>query len=328
MKRLILTSSSGADLAKSKLAEIVVFFFFRFVWGPLPSPDYLAAYFGARSGMLRPGDHWSDWGIIWPRAFKDRRNRPLAEFCERYDEIELWFDPSPQDQLQLIWLLDHFGSHPELAPKLKLRLVDFDLSTQERQALANSRETVRMVDITSRELETGSMAWQAYRALTPEPSVDLLRKNLSALPLLGPAWRDLLNELPSATTGLGGTEMRLLELIATGRFRTNGLFYLRGFRQLAVFNDVEIGSLLEGLAHGPRPAISGMDDELRTLPPDNLRARVEAYRRSQPALTDFGRAILAHEADFSHHNPIDRWWGGTRLTSDRLWRFGSALTSP
>jgi hypothetical protein len=55
MKRLILTSSAGADLAKSKQAEIVVLFFFRFVWGPLPSPEYFKAYFGAQSGTLKPG---------------------------------------------------------------------------------------------------------------------------------------------------------------------------------------------------------------------------------------------------------------------------------
>jgi hypothetical protein len=95
-----------------------------------------------------------------------------------------------------------------------------------------------------------------------------------------------------------------------------------------VFNSSEIGFLLEGLAHGPTPAIAGLDDELRTLKPENYGRRDEAFRRSRLSLTEFGRAILAHKEDFSRHNPIDRWWGGTRLTNDRLWRWNPALVAP
>jgi hypothetical protein len=46
------------------------------------------------------------------------------------------------------------------------------------------------------------------------------------------------------------------------------------------------------------------------------------------SLTEFGEAVLAGKEDFSRHNPIDRWWGGTHLTNDRLWRYGSVLTKP
>jgi hypothetical protein len=151
---------------------------------------------------------------------------------------------------------------------------------------------------------------------------------LSAFPLLRPALLDLLQELPWSESGLGATEMRLLELIATGFMGTNALFYLRGFRQRGVFNDLEIGSLLEGLAHGPRPAVAGLDDELRVLNKENHRSRLEAYQRSRLSLTEFGKAILAGKEDFSRRNPIDRWWGGTRLTNDRLWRWSPTLMKP
>ena len=52
---------------------------------------------------------------------------------------------------------------------------------------------------------------------------------------------------------------------------------------------------------------------------------MEAYRRSRLSLTEFGEAVLAHKEDFSRHNPIDRWWGGTHLTNDNLWRWAPAL---
>jgi hypothetical protein len=177
-------------------------------------------------------------------------------------------------------------------------------------------------------LETASMSWQAYRAPTPEACCALLSKNLSALPLLKPALVDLLAERPSGVTGLGATEMRLLEMLARGFENTNALFHLRTLRSTHIFGEFEIGYLLDGLAHGPRPAVAGLDDELRTLSRENFRDRLYAYRRSRLSLTEFGEAIVAHEEDFSRHNPIDRWWGGTRLTNDRLWRWNPALIAP
>ena len=61
--------------------------------------------------------------------------------------------------------------------------------------------------------------------------------------------------------------------------------------------------------------------------PSNYWGRDEAYKRSRLSLTKSGKAIVAHKEDFSRHNPIDRWWGGTRLTNDCLWRWSPALMS-
>jgi hypothetical protein len=326
MKRLILTSSSGSGLMRSSPADQVVLFTFRFVWDRLPSADELAIYVAARSDKNGPVDHWSTFAGRWRDGAKARKHLSLLEFCEPYDIVELWFDPDPNDQLQLIWLLDQFRSCPETAAKLKLRLVDFDLIMMEYDG--PEEEKVAVVDVTAAELETASAGWQAYRATTPEACFDLLHRDLSEFPLLRPALIDLLEELPSSATGLGATEMRLLELIANGYSGANALFYRRTLRQKRVFNDMEIGSLLEGLAHGPRPAVAGLDDELRVLDKENHRDRLKAYQRSRLSLTDFGKEILAHKEDFSRHNPIDRWWGGTRLTNDHLWRWNPMLMKP
>jgi hypothetical protein len=326
MKRLILTSSSGSGLMRSDLADLVVISSYRFVSGPLPSPAELAAYVAARSEKHGPGSHWSDFVGRWRHGSKARKDLALIEFCEPYEIIELWFDPAPNDQLELIFWLDHFRSHPETAAKLKLRLIGFDLIMVGEEG--PDWDNVPIVRVRTADLETASASWQAYRAPTPEACFDLLHEDLSAFPLLRPALLDLLQELPWSVTGLGATEMRLLELIATGFMGTNMLFYLRGFRQRGVFSDFEIGSLLEGLAHGPRPAVAGLDNELRVLAKENHRGRLEAYRRSRLSLTEFGKAILAHKEDFSRHNPIERWWGGTRLTNDCLWRWNPVLVAP
>jgi hypothetical protein len=59
MTRLILAGDSGPNLFRADLADLVVYFCSRFVWGPLPSADKLASYLGARLPDHRPADHWS-----------------------------------------------------------------------------------------------------------------------------------------------------------------------------------------------------------------------------------------------------------------------------
>ncbi len=326
MTRLILTSLSGASPTGSEYADLVIPFTHRFVWGALPSPEELATYVAARSDKHTSGTHWSDYASRSPRIIKARKDLGLIEFCRDCETVELWFDPSPNDQLQLVWLLDYLRPHPEVVARLRLRFIDYDLGTASPEELG--RWKVLIVDVTKDELETASATWQAYRAATPKACFDLLGGDLSALPLLRPALVELLEELPCSATGLGATEMRLLELIARGYELTNALFHLRSLRQRRVFNEYELGLLIDGLAHGPRPAIAGLDQELRTLEPSNLRSRGEAYQRSRLSLTESGKAIVAHKEDFSRHNPIDRWWGGTRLTNDCLWRWDPVLTAP
>jgi hypothetical protein len=326
MKPLVLTSWLIRDFIKSGFADLAIHFFYRFIWGPLPPTDELAAYLGARAPEQHSGTHWSAFAYGWERSRGEaHRDLALTEFCLRYDTVELWFDTRPYAQLQLIWLLHHFRACPEMRARLKLRLLDRDLVEIDTLDFDRLR---RPVDVMEKNLATASTAWQAYAAPTPEACFKLIEKDLSAFPLLKPALRDLLDELPSRTTGLGATEMRMLELIAAGYANVNPLFHLRELRQTRVFDEWEQGYLLDGLAFGPKPAIAGLDEELRTIRRDNLRDRHAALLRSRMSLTDFGKAVVAHKEDFSRHNPIDRWWGGTHLTNERLWRYGPVLTKP
>ena len=82
-----------------------------------------------------------------------------------------------------------------------------------------------------------------------------------------------------------------------------------------------------GLRFGPVPAVAGLDDELLAIGRENLDARHKAILRSRLSLP-IGNAIVAYKKDFSRHNPIDRWWGGTHLTNDRLWCWDPVLIAP
>ena len=170
MKPLVLTSLSGAALMRADFADQVIMFTFRFVWGKLPSLDDLVTYVAPWSEMNGPGEHWSDFAGRWRRDNGTRGDLGLIEFCRPYETIELWFDPQPNDQLQLIWLLDLFRSHPETSAKIKLRLIGFELITIEDGG--PDEKNVRLVNVSRAHIETASRCWRAYRAPTPEPCFD------------------------------------------------------------------------------------------------------------------------------------------------------------
>ena len=177
----------------------------------------------------------------------------------------------------------------------------------------------------SDHLEAASMAWQAYRQPTPQHWFNLLDKDLSVLPQLRQTVLELLEELPMAATGLGATEMRMLELIAAGRptsVRPRSRETRHNTRR--VFGYWEVGRLLDGLAHGPAPVVAGLEEGPFTIEMHHDRERLARYRRSRLSLTPLGQAVLAETEDFSRHNPIHRWWGGTELTNDNLWRWDPA----
>ena len=123
--------------------------------------------------------------------------------------------------------------------------------------------------------------------------------------------------------------MRLLELISAGYWHPFDLrpLYRQRF-QRRVFNESEVITLLERLALAPKPAVSGLAEWPVPIEMDNLRDRYERIKKSRMTLTELGKAILVQAGDFSRHNPIHRWWGGTELTNDRLWRWDPALVVP
>lgn len=244
----------------------------------------------------------------------------MVEFCERFDAIDLWVDPDPNSQLQLVWLLDHLRRHANVASRLAMLQLDSAFGGQPPDELATWQ--LRLAPIRDDNLEIASAAWAAWRAPTPEAWFDLLSKELSGLRQLRNSVIALLEELPSRSSGLGATEMRILELISAGHVHPFDL--LPGHEKhnnRRTFGYWEVGALLDGLAHCPLPAISGLDEGPFDLAMHDEPDRHKRYKGSRLALTELGKAIVARSDDFTRHNPIRRWWGGTELTNGRLWRW-------
>jgi hypothetical protein len=325
MQRLILTTNdSGAGgLVEAGLANCVIPLGPRFVWGPLPSQAEIETLLSSRSARHEASDsHWLDHT---GRRFDEVRTEGpgLVEFCSRFEAIELWVDPDPNAQLTLVWLLDYLRHRAEIAAKLALVQADVSIGNCTPEELAGWR--LPAVGILNDHLEAASSAWRAYGQTTPQDWFNLLGEDLRVLPQLGQCVLELLEELPMEATGLGATEMQMLDLISVGDTGPFDLFpgaHSRNRRR--AFGYWEVGDLLDGLAHCPEPAVSGLDEGPFTLAMHDDRDRLERYRRGRLKLTTLGRAALSGTEDFSRHNPIRRWWGGTELTNDRLWRWDPA----
>jgi len=323
MKRLMLaTNDSGSGgLGAAGLADFVIAPERRLVSGPPPSEAESDAFFGRRGP--EQGFHWQGHTPARRLERSGGKDFGLIEFCAAYDSIELWIDPDPNAQLNLISLLDFFRTHEQLISKMKYVQADFTIGGWEPEDLAKWQPP--RVEVNNNHLDLASAAWRAYRASTPQDFFQLLVRDLSQLPQLRAAVMELLEELPGRNTGLGVTEMRMLELIAPGGMHPFDLFPGHEMpNERRVFGYGEMGLLLNGLARCPVPAVSGFDEGPFTFEMIDDRNRRQRYQQSRLSLTTLGQAILAGKEDFSRHNPIRRWWGGTELTTDQLWRWDAA----
>jgi hypothetical protein len=319
MKRLILTNDSSAagHLGTAGVGDFRISLERQLVWGKLPSDAELSEFFGRRK-KSQSSLNWQDYQPKHRLEGIDAVGLGLIELCSRFDTIELWIDPRPNDQLQLICLLHFLSAHREIISKLSLLQAQVLIGSQEPEVVA--KQKLPTVGISSDHLVLASRAWRAFAA-TPQDWFGLLTTDLSLLPQLRNAVTALLEELPWRGSGLGATEMRMLEFISVRKPTPAdvGRHEARGSGR--VFGYWEQGALLDGLGRCRKPPVSGLKEGPFTMALHSDRARYKRYCESKLGLTPLGYAILARTDDFARHNPIRRWWGGTRLTNKHLWRW-------
>jgi hypothetical protein len=307
MTRLIITTqdSSSGVLGEVYRDAIMVHLGTPFIGGPLPTEAELKALLAMRTDQ-KQGNHWLDYiGRTRRLDWLDGRNLGLVDLCDRCEQVELWIDPRPTDQLRLIWLLDYLRHHEEVISKLALIQSDVVIGAHSPEELATWR--LPAIKMRNDHLELASRAWRAYRASAPQNWFGLLSMDLSVLPQLRRTVAEMLEELPGRTSGLGATEMRILELVDPGDIKPNDVFPGHGHaNERRVFDYWEFGTVLDGLADCPVPAVSGLIGGPFTMEMHDDRERHRCYKESRLSLTPLGKAILAGTDDFSRHNPIHR----------------------
>jgi hypothetical protein len=177
------------------------------------------------------------------------------------------------------------------------------------------------VKISPDHFEVASRAWRAFGAATPQDWFGLLATDVSLFARLRSAVIALLEELPWRRTGLGATEMRMLAFISEWKPTPRDVGLHEASDSGRVFSYWEQGALLDGLGRCRKSLVSGLKEGPFTMELHDDRARHRRYMKSKLALTPLGCAVLGQADDFARHNPIRRWWGGTKLTNKHLWRW-------
>lgn len=285
--------------------------------GPVPITSDLAELSRVRVGYLAD----KGWGTRAElgQAF-EARDRGLAHAAS-FDRVVLWFEHDLYDQLQLIQILDWFGREHGAETHLYLVQADDFLGQQTPETIANLAQLEEPVF--DQQMVLASRAWEAFRQPTPESWFGLLEADLSPLPFLRPAVTRMLEELPSAKSGLSRTEREILKAVRGGAARTRELFSaVQSQEEAAFMGDWSFWDRLDRLAEPPSPLIDGL--EAGPFRPDMGQDAWRSYLDAELRLTVIGNEVLAGREDYVRHARIDRWFGGTHLTNESLWRWDSA----
>lgn len=318
------TDSGAGCLRQARIAEHVVGLGYELVHGPAPYTTEALDFFAARTALWPRNTE--DWEIELTNTEVAKKLATEANIAAQCDAIEIWCDPTPNAQLQLLQLLDWLQTEPRIRDKLFVAFLDQPLGSQTPEWAAALKPVLVRAEISI--FKAASSCWSAFRQSTPQAWFNLLTKDLSIFPFFPNTILRMLQELPDAQTGLTGTQRQILKLISCGSETPNKLFSNQGWWDgSSVAGYWQLGALLFDLARCPAPALTGLSGKQFTLELHDDRKRLTAFRSSSLRLTDFGLALLNGRDDFARRNPIDRWWGGTRLTNNCLWRWNSTAQS-
>ena len=342
---ILVTCDAGAGyLKREKRADRVQALTHRLVTGPVPVEGPPETFFARQRALFEADGLFHE--LQWFEVENPDENKPkfpwiwsqLPEVCQQHDRIELWIDPDPNAQLVMVQLLDWLGTLPDIVARLWLKLSDSPLGSRHPGDWVLPPRHVEAAD-----LSLAHRAWSAFGTSTPEAWSELRGDpDLDRLPGLLYTIEHTLRELPDAT-GLGATARRILTLIekqsrwiaAEKQSREVPDHVLSdrdcSLRRLIIrmiqsgervpLCHSEIEGLICDLAAAPMPALSGVTESHAQSDVFRDPERYRLFQESPIHLTEFGRFLTDGVEDWSNHNPVHRWLGGTRLTNDNLWRW-------
>jgi DNA-binding transcriptional MerR regulator len=274
---------------------------------------------------------WGDRGALF--ASLERRDRQLLEALGDGLQVVLWFEHDLYDQLQLLDVLAL--AHTEEATPELIVVGSFpgkpsfaglgELTASELETIWPSRRPAAPA-----LLQAASSAWGALQAPEPTTLTEWATHESARLPLLAPALRRLLEELPAPADGLSGTERRALQAVAAGARTPPAAFVAAQRLEEAPFlGDTWFYRALSALGQGTTRLL---ETEAGTpLPPPPPLGDSQPFARLQLRLTATGDQTLRGQADRVELLGIDRWIGGTHITPDNTWRWdptGQQLVRP
>jgi Domain of unknown function (DUF1835) len=255
----------------------------------------------------------------------EQRDQQLLAALRDDLEVVLWFEHDLYDQLQLLDVLA-LAHTEETAPEL-IVIGSFpgkpsftglgELTARELETLWPSRRRAAPA-----ALQAATSAWAAVQAPEPTALAAWATHETVHLPLLSPALRRLLEELPAPTDGLSRTERSALHAIAAGAHTPPAAFVgAQRLEEAPFLGDAWFFRALSALGQGETRLLE--TDDGTPLPPPPPLGDTELFARLQLRLTATGERALRGQADRVELLGIDRWIGGTHITPDNTWRWDS-----
>ncbi|UQZ32485.1 RNA polymerase subunit sigma [Paenibacillus sp. PK3_47] len=254
----------------------------------------------------------------------------------RYDEVVLWFEHDLFDQSMLAYLLHWFNSQKPGSTRLSLLCIgEFpgielfhglgQLTAEQLQTLSGTWRSIG-----KKELELGSILWQAYAASSPLQLAECLEEHrtelaASALPFAYDAFRAHLSRLPSVYNGLGIVEQTTMEALRQGVNTPIELFRVVTDRlHVLGMGDLEYFTYLYALVQGSQPLVT-IDGAAELT---DFRKTTDFLHRRM-SLTTLGEQVLAGAADRITEQGIDQWFGGLHLQGHHVpWRWDQTAGRP
>jgi uncharacterized protein DUF1835 len=254
------------------------------------------------------------------------RDRQLREAFDGGVPVVLWFEHDLHDQLQLLDVLalaHEAGTAPDAI------VVDSfpgrsgfrglgELSPDELETLWPERRVVNGAAI-----EAAARAWDGLRATDPQTLARLVAEGSRELPFLAAALERLLEELPAPVDGLSGTERRALRAIEEGGRTPAAAFVAAQDLEDAPFlGDTWFYRALTALGRGRARLVEMQSGEEVPLAPPLSDGQI--FGGLPLRLTTEGERVLRGESDRVDALGIDRWVGGTHVTTPAVWRWDPA----
>lgn len=242
-------------------------------------------------------------------------NLPLADVQRRTDEEYdrlahlgdapgvLWCEADAYDQLFLVRALAGLECLPA---RLELVQIDAVPGVQRFIGIGQLAPDIlawlwpQRQPVTDEALALARRTWAAYCADSPLALADIAAAEHPSLPLLAPALRRQLQELPGMRDGLSLTERLALQTLLEGGEMPCGRVFaeLMEIREpLPYLGDMMFDVMMRPLIENPAPLITESQPDLH-------------WARRPLRLTALGRQVLAGEAYWPDHADTVRWIGG------------------
>jgi hypothetical protein len=252
-----------------------------------------------------------------------RERDGLREAFGKYQRIVLWFEHDSTDQLCLARVLAEAAAQRHL-PVMELICIDrFPVITRfiglghlSPAALRSLWDERRRVAPALRKL--GAAVWDALRDPSPMALHAIAAGGTPELPVMAPALRRHLQELPWNGDGLSLTQRLALEALRAGSRTVSALFRATQLESepLPFLGDLMFWAVLRDMQRVADPPFAVANEEAD-------------WPKQILSLTPAGQALLAGGSDWLAAQPPVRWVGGVRITPGGSgWRWSGADGRP